>query len=250
MNKTEARDCIGQININVTKSGVLLQQLHDREGWKALGYATFHDCVKKEFPDLAGGRSQIYRLMHQAAVEANVGEPVPISVAEQVSKLPASEQKAAVAEIKQVAGNDRPVVQTAKTVVENRVKSAPAAAPKKAAKKKKATTGGDYLKALDRIGAIIGSKERKAIESGALSNVTEKEAILWAKQKDAVMDNMRELVVTKRWKPSAALKALTKMVDENTRIKELINLAIAGSGEWSGDFSGFTVTVKEKRRRR
>ena len=49
MTADEARACIDRIKANLETTRALLFDLHGREGWKALGYATWQQCITEEF---------------------------------------------------------------------------------------------------------------------------------------------------------------------------------------------------------
>lgn len=49
MTEQEARACVNQIKGHLETTRALLFDLHEREGWKALGYATWQACITEEF---------------------------------------------------------------------------------------------------------------------------------------------------------------------------------------------------------
>ena len=49
MSVEEARACIDRIKAQAEEIAVTLIDLRDREGWRALGYATWQDCLRREF---------------------------------------------------------------------------------------------------------------------------------------------------------------------------------------------------------
>ena len=66
MTKEEAESCVRQIRDTSHKMRELLLDLYDRDGWKALGYESFTDCIKQEF---AGGMAYMYRQLAAASME-------------------------------------------------------------------------------------------------------------------------------------------------------------------------------------
>jgi len=44
----EARECVDKINANLTNIRQLLLTLYERQGWDALGYRNWQECIKKE----------------------------------------------------------------------------------------------------------------------------------------------------------------------------------------------------------
>lgn len=51
MTQPEARECADQIREHFTEAKILILELHDRNGWKALGYKSWTECVRGEFAD-------------------------------------------------------------------------------------------------------------------------------------------------------------------------------------------------------
>ncbi|MBE7553210.1 MAG: hypothetical protein HS126_19235 [Anaerolineales bacterium] len=80
MTETEARVLIEEIKTDISAVGAKLLELHEREGWKALGYSSWRECVTHEFEF---GQSHVYRLMDFAKIERNLspigenGYPLP-----------------------------------------------------------------------------------------------------------------------------------------------------------------------------
>src|SRR5215471_9278233 len=78
MTVDEARSTIEQINSKFDDARALLRDLHEREGWRALGYETWRACVVAEFGD---SQSRLYRLLTAAQVDhvlSPIGEKGPI----------------------------------------------------------------------------------------------------------------------------------------------------------------------------
>ena len=50
MTKDEARQCVDAINNHLSEARELIYDLYTRDGWKALGYRNWTDCVENEFP--------------------------------------------------------------------------------------------------------------------------------------------------------------------------------------------------------
>jgi hypothetical protein len=49
MTDREARECVAKINANLTDIRHLVLELYEREGWTAMGYASWRECVTAEF---------------------------------------------------------------------------------------------------------------------------------------------------------------------------------------------------------
>lgn len=69
MTKPEAKRCIVAIENKGTETRQLLLDLRDREGWKALGYTSFYECLRKEFNR---SRQTYWRIVRAADVEASL----------------------------------------------------------------------------------------------------------------------------------------------------------------------------------
>lgn len=100
MTSEEARTCITEINNNLRNTRSLLLDLYEREGWKALGYASWRECVTTEFKQ---HQSYLYRQLEAAKAEKNilpmlenspVGE-IPESHLRPLSSLSLSDQREA-----------------------------------------------------------------------------------------------------------------------------------------------------------
>lgn len=78
MTEDEARDRVDLINSQVRGIGALLLDLKEREGWKALNYNSWTECLNKEFDE---SRRHLYRLMNAEEVRRDLG-PIGHSVPE------------------------------------------------------------------------------------------------------------------------------------------------------------------------
>lgn len=240
MTRDRADEIVKTINTNIGNAGALLMEYRDKEGWKIQGYSSFKEACEKEFSELYGGRSQIYRLIQQHEVSVNVSPrgdtQLHTGITRELGKLPPEKQVEAFS-----AASENGHTPTTKEV-KREVEKTAATIPKP--KKKTAEVSATKLEAaLARIGLICGKDVRTNIEKGVLSNIGDKEAIFWAKLEDEQMADIQELVVTKRWKPSVAWKQVSKMVDGSTRLTELTNLCIAAGGSWEGTIEGFNFVV-------
>jgi site-specific DNA-methyltransferase (adenine-specific) len=65
----EARACVVEINRHLGGARALLLELHEREGWRALGYQSWESCAVAEF---ARHRSTVFRHLQAAQVEQNL----------------------------------------------------------------------------------------------------------------------------------------------------------------------------------
>jgi len=65
----EARECADRISTGINNIRKDVVDLHDREGWSALGYNTWTECVEKEFDQ---ARRYIFYQFAAAQIEQNV----------------------------------------------------------------------------------------------------------------------------------------------------------------------------------
>jgi hypothetical protein len=69
MVEKEARDCVDRINENMNDVRSLVYDLYVREGWSALGYESWRECVTKEFQQ---NERYLYRELESAQAEKNI----------------------------------------------------------------------------------------------------------------------------------------------------------------------------------
>jgi hypothetical protein len=67
----EARECVDKINANLSSVRSLVLELHDRDGWSALGYSTWTECVQKEFQQ---SERYIFYQYKAAQIEQNIND--------------------------------------------------------------------------------------------------------------------------------------------------------------------------------
>jgi len=72
MTAVEARSKTNQIKFKATETRQLLLEMHEREGWRALGYGSWREYGQAEF---GYSERRIYQLMDAAKVERNLTEP-------------------------------------------------------------------------------------------------------------------------------------------------------------------------------
>jgi len=96
MTKDEARACVDRIKVNFGQLRALLLDLYEREGWKALGYESWRECVTVEFQQ---SQSRVYQLLDAAKVSRNIStiveksESIPESQLRPLAGLEAQEQR-------------------------------------------------------------------------------------------------------------------------------------------------------------
>jgi hypothetical protein len=69
MTDKEARECVVKINTNMTNIRSLVLELYEREGWSAMGYASWRECVTAEFKQ---GQRHLYEQLEAAQTEKNI----------------------------------------------------------------------------------------------------------------------------------------------------------------------------------
>ena len=83
MTDKEARECVVKINTNMTNIRSLVLELYEREGWSAMGYASWRECVVKEFKQ---GQAYLYRQLEAAQTERNIS-----TIVEKTDSIPESQ---------------------------------------------------------------------------------------------------------------------------------------------------------------
>lgn len=69
MTEKEARQCVKAIKDHLSEARAKLVELYEREGWRALGYPSWRQCVLSEFEQ---HQSQLYRLLAAGLVEREI----------------------------------------------------------------------------------------------------------------------------------------------------------------------------------
>jgi hypothetical protein len=96
MDANEARAIVTSIKTRIDLARGELLELHDREGWRALGYKSWQACAQAEF---GGSAAQMFRLLSAAQIERAIDSPIgeyPESHLREVAKLdtPAQQRQA------------------------------------------------------------------------------------------------------------------------------------------------------------
>lgn len=69
MTAGEARECVSAIRDHLHRARQLLLDLYEREGWRALGYSSFAECIEVEFKK---SRSYLYRELAAGRLESGL----------------------------------------------------------------------------------------------------------------------------------------------------------------------------------
>jgi hypothetical protein len=111
MNRAQAREHVDQINNHFREIDnhrgeirALVLNLHEKEGWRALGYNSWRDCVLKEF---AASQTRLYELLDEAKVERNISDvgnvPVTARIAKELKHLEPEQQRSVAKEAVRIA---------------------------------------------------------------------------------------------------------------------------------------------------
>jgi hypothetical protein len=87
MTHREAKECVEKINANMTNIRALVLDLYEREGWAALGYKSWRECVVAEFKDQ---QRYLYYQLEAAQTEKNIcptGQNIPERQLRPLTKL-------------------------------------------------------------------------------------------------------------------------------------------------------------------
>lgn len=75
MTEAEARSCVQQIKAKMADARRLARELYERQGWKALGYASFQACAEVEF---GYSFQHVYRMVDAAQLEDELMQHSPV----------------------------------------------------------------------------------------------------------------------------------------------------------------------------
>lgn len=109
MSREEATTACRSIRSHLESAGAQLLELHDREGWKALGYASWRECAVAEF---GKSQSRVYELLAAARVVREFSEisekpPTTDSHLRALAKAPEGRRAEAWDAAAKVAGTDK-----------------------------------------------------------------------------------------------------------------------------------------------
>ncbi len=93
MTAAEAEQVCGRIDRSLSEARALLVELHDREGWKALGFESWRECVVARF---AQHQSYLYRQLQAGQLEQDLDLPIgtlPESHLRELAKVPAEQRQ-------------------------------------------------------------------------------------------------------------------------------------------------------------
>jgi hypothetical protein len=96
LTKKEAHALIERIHSCIQDARVLVLELYEKRGWKALGYGNWRECVIAEF---GKSKSRLYQLLDAAKVERNISTiveksgAIPEGVLRPLSQLDPEDQR-------------------------------------------------------------------------------------------------------------------------------------------------------------
>lgn len=106
MTPEEARTCLGEIHSNAASIRRKLLELYEREGWKALGYDSWRDCVTAEF---SHSQSWVYYQLDAAKTARSLStivenpDAIPESHLRPLASLPPEQQAVAYQKALEIA---------------------------------------------------------------------------------------------------------------------------------------------------
>jgi hypothetical protein len=111
MTADEARNCVARIRMSMENARRDMLDLHDREGWKALGYANWRDCASAEFSTSV---ATAYRYLEAAAIERETDfsqiektDPLPVSQLQALKDTPPDQRPAVIAHADELADDGK-----------------------------------------------------------------------------------------------------------------------------------------------
>lgn len=81
MTAAEARDAVERVRKGLEDARLAVLELHDRRGWKALGYPSWSECLDKEF---GLKRTYVHYLLEAARIEGELFTTVNVQIPERV----------------------------------------------------------------------------------------------------------------------------------------------------------------------
>jgi hypothetical protein len=215
MNEVEARECAARIKKGLDSIRVDVFNLYERQGWRALGYSSWRECVSQEFEH---SERHLYRLLTAAKVDNNVQQidpwvkPLPERQARELAVLAPDEQKLVWQAVKETAPNGEPTAAHVKSLV-------------KVAKELELTRAID-----DGSGEMVPWEELNPERKLALlkANTTEETFERNMQQDERIKDRMQKKNAQGQWKDPSQKPSYVKPNDAEslkTACENLIQLA-------------------------
>ncbi len=246
-----------------TAVGSALLQIRDGKLYRPQ-YGSFEEyCLEKWDMD----HSHAYRLMKSAEVVENlrsspIGELLPANEAQTrpLALLTPEQQVQAWQEATEKASNGKqPTGQLLKRIaVRIRAKTNEEKRQTKISEgwtHEELKNDKELLDSLTAIAAVYGNTDAKAIREGIIG--LERDDVLFlAKLPKEKMLEIQEFVTGSHWKPKQASRFVNRVLDDDTRISELIHRCLGSKPTlidgklykfFTVDLGGFTITCKAKR---
>ncbi len=110
MSEGEARECVARIKGHLEDTRRALVDLYEREGWKALGYASWRACAAAEF---GASAATLYRQLEAGLIERDISQleknatPIPTAQLQPLKDLDGDERRAAWEKANELAGGGK-----------------------------------------------------------------------------------------------------------------------------------------------
>jgi hypothetical protein len=124
MSQIEARKCANGIKASLDNARDMILALHDRKGWRALGYKSWRDCVTEEFGQ---SKTHLYRQLDAAKIELEIspmGEKLgqlPERPLRELKAIPAGERKEVFEQAKAESNGKTPTAAKVREIVDHKL---------------------------------------------------------------------------------------------------------------------------------
>lgn len=254
MTKTEAEAAhrkVGQTLVRAGRDmGGLLLDMHDRQGYKALGCSSFDAYIKKIEEDFGGSRRSVYRWMGliqvERALHAITGEQVQLPLRHALALSPLVEKPDLLLEAyQQGTGSEVKIKAVVERLMPSKSTTKAQRDEGKAGWTKEDLEGDKELRdALDKIQSIYGKEARMAIQNGVMG-MPKSEVLNLAKPYAPTMAKLEHLIFANRWTVAKSLAFLNDMPTDQSTVTDLKNYCLTTKGlYWTGSFNGFDISVK------
>jgi hypothetical protein len=266
MSKSEVEAHEKAMIANVGDTGMRLLKIRDEEGYLAVGRASFREYCGF-LDEKLGSIRKCYYLVDQAEVNHNLsealGRPVNLPMKHALALKDLEPEQQLLAFEKATSGYKKGDEKPTEAVFEQAAAEiAPAAAPAKSSgrsgggSKRDASEGwsekdlkadAEINDAFGVIRKVYGADDTNSIINGVVA-MKRADVLYLAKLPVPKMKEVQDLVFTNRWSPQEAVRFLNAQPDDRSTVEDLKNLCLGTPGKyWTGDFEGFTISVKYNR---
>lgn len=123
LTEAQAQSLVTEIKAGIIEIGDKLKELHDGEGWKALGYDNWKECYSKEFNF---SKSRVYQLLAHVNVRENitaestvVDSPAHERQSRELADLDPADQPKAWKQAQDEAGTEQPTAKQVRQAADN-----------------------------------------------------------------------------------------------------------------------------------